>query len=138
LALIVDTGPLFAAFDARDPAHEACRVLLSDATEDLVVPSLVLAEVDYWCRRRLKPQDWLTFLEDVVAGAYRLVHPTPTDLERCLELQQTYADLDLGVVDASVIALAERMGEHKLATLDRRHFGTVRPQHVDALSLLPA
>jgi hypothetical protein len=46
--------------------------------------------------------------------------------------------LDLGVVDASVIALAERFSEPKLATLDHRHFATVRPAHVDALTLLPA
>lgn len=71
-------------------------------------------------------------------GAYRIEHPTTTDLERCIELQQTYADLRVGVVDASVLAAAERLGERKVATLDHRHFGTMRPRHVDALELLPA
>ncbi len=71
-------------------------------------------------------------------GAYRIEHPTTADLERCVELQRTYADLRVGVVDASVLAAVERLGEPKLATLDHRHFGTMRPRHVDALELLPA
>jgi predicted nucleic acid-binding protein len=56
---------------------------------------------------------------------------------RCRELQTHYADLALGIVDASVMALTERLGEDKLATLDRRHFSVVRPAHTKALLLLP-
>jgi hypothetical protein len=59
------------------------------------------------------------------------------DLVRCRELQSTYSDLGLGVTDASVIALVERLREPKVATLDHRHFGTVRPSHVEALTLVP-
>jgi predicted nucleic acid-binding protein len=137
VALILDTAPLLAALDAADPDHEACRLLIEGAGEDLVVPGLVLAELDYWCSERLGGAVWLAFLDDLLDGAYRPEQPTLEDLRRCEELQSRYADLALGVVDASVIALAERLGERKLATLDRRHFGVVRPQHVDALLLLP-
>ncbi len=137
MALILDTGPLLAALDAADPDHQSCAQLIADATEDLVVPGLVLAELDYWCRRRLSVDVWLIFLEDLLLGAYRAEHPTDDDLRRSIELERTYADLGLGVVDASIVALAERTGESKLVTLDRRHFGTVRPKHVDALELLP-
>ena len=49
-----------------------------------------------------------------------------------------YADADIGFVDAAVLAVVERFNEPKLATLDRRHFGMLRPRHVDALILLPA
>jgi predicted nucleic acid-binding protein len=48
-----------------------------------------------------------------------------------------YADADLGFVDAAVLAIVERLNEPKLVTLDRRHFGPLRPRHVDALRLLP-
>lgn len=137
MALIVDTGPLLAALDAADPDHESCERLIANASEDLVVPGLVLAELDYWCRQRLSVDAWLIFLEDLLLGAYRAEHPTDADLRRSIELERTYADLGLGVVDASIIALAERTGERKLATLDRRHLGTVRPKHVDAFELLP-
>ncbi len=137
MALILDTGPLLAAIDAADPDHQACAGLLTEASEDLVVPALVLAELDYWCGRRLGPGAWLTFLDDVIADAFRVESPSRADLARCRELQHEYADLDLGVVDASVIALAERSGEPKVATLDHRHFGVVRPRHVIALELRP-
>jgi predicted nucleic acid-binding protein len=137
LALVLDTGPLLAALDLADPDHEACARLITEADEALVVPVLVLSELDYWCEERLAADVWLSFLEDVIAGAYRLEAPTQADLERCRELQGRYADFPLGVVDASVLAVVERLGETKLATLDRRHFAAVRPAHVAALELLP-
>ena len=137
MALILDTGPLLAALDAADRDHSSCARLLTDSSEDLLVPGLVLAELDYWCHERLGPAAWLAFLEDLLDGAYRHEPPTEGDLGRCAELQREYADLRLGVVDASVVALAERMGEPKVATLDRGHFTVVRPRHVGALALLP-
>jgi uncharacterized protein len=137
VALICDTGPLLAALDAADPDHEQCARLLLESEEDLVVPALVLAELDYWCARRLPGQAWLVFLDDVLKGVYRVEPPTPVDLARCRALQAGYDDLTLGIVDASVIALAERLGESKIATLDQRHFRAVRPAHVEALSLRP-
>jgi len=137
MALILDTGPLLAALDAADPDHARCAALLVDSAEDLIVPALVLAELDYWCARRLSPDAWLIFLDDVLAGAYRIEPPTPADLTRCRDLQARYRDLALGVVDASVVALAERFEESKVASLDHRHFRAVRPTHVAALELLP-
>ena len=137
MALILDTGPLLAALDAADPDHVACAALLAESIEDLVVPTLVLAGLDYWCARRLPPEAWLIFLDDVVAGAYRVEPPTQEDLARCRDLQATYRDLGLGVVDASVIALAERLAEPKIATLDHLHFGVVRPRHVSSLEIRP-
>ncbi len=137
MTLILDTGPLLAALDAADPEHESCSTLVTSSREDLVVPTLVLGELDYWCTRRLTLEAWLVFLGDVVAGAYRVEPPSAADLERCAELQERYRDLNLGVVDASVIALAERLGEPKVATLDDRHFRVVRPRHVTAFELWP-
>lgn len=62
---------------------------------------------------------------------------TAEDYERVHELLTTYADLMVGFVDCAVLAVTERLGEPKLATLDHRHFGVMRPRHVDALELLP-
>jgi uncharacterized protein len=137
MALIIDTGPLLAALDAVDPDHKRCAQLISDTHEELVVPGLVLAELDYWCHQRLGSQAWLTFLEDLLAGAYTLESPTIADLERCQQIQRQYEDQPIGVVDASVLALVERMNEEKLATLDHRHFSVMRPSHRTSLSLLP-
>lgn len=135
--LVLDTSALLAALDAADPDHGPCARLIADSREDLIVPALVLSELDYWCHERLTADVWLAFLEDVLGGAYEVASPAHDDLERCHELQSTYADLEVGVVDASVLALVERLGETKLATLDHRHFATMRPRHVEALRLLP-
>jgi predicted nucleic acid-binding protein len=137
VALICDTGPLLAALDRDDPDHDPCASLLEASEEDLLVPGLVLGELNYWCRKIGLMRAWLTFLEDVEAGAWRLAWPTGAELRRARELEQQYASLDLGVVDASIIALAERLNEPKIVTLDYRHFSVVRPLHVPALRLLP-
>lgn len=68
---------------------------------------------------------------------FELIHPTSADLRRMAELVNTYHDLPLGPVDASVLALAERPGDYDIATLDRRHFTVVRPAGNRVLNLYP-
>lgn len=137
MALVLDTGPLVALLDRDDPAHARSVEMVDDVGEDLVVPAGVLVEVDYWVRKGLGPEGWRIFVEDVAEGGYRLEPLTLPDLMRAAELETEYADLGLGLVDASVMALCERLGETKVATLDRRHFSVVRPRHCDYLRLLP-
>jgi uncharacterized protein len=137
VALVCDTSPLLAAIDRSDPHHQECVRVLAATREEHVVPTLVLSELDYFCRKLGLDDAWLAFLDDIDAGALRVEHPTAADLRRARELQAEYRDLAIGVVDASVIALVERLGEPKVATLDHRHFATVRPRHVPVLQLLP-
>ena len=137
MALLLDTGPLLAAIDRADPDHGRCRELIEAHREPLVVPSPVLVELDYWCRTKLSGAAFLAFLEDVVAGAYRVEDLVLADYRRALQLQAEYADNRIGFVDAAVLAVVERLGETKLATLDHRHFSAMRPAHVAALRLLP-
>jgi len=137
MALILDTGPLYAALDRSDADHAACRHLLEEATEPLLVPAPVLVEVEYWTQRRLGTGAWLALLDDIDAGAIKIEDLTAADYRRVRELCDRYADADVGFVDAAVLAITERLSEPKLATLDRRHFGMLRPRHVDALTLLP-
>lgn len=137
MALVLDTGPLYAALDRRDADHQACRRLIEQAEEVLVVPAPVLVEVDYWVRKWLHAGVLVSFLDDVAAGAYHVEELEPQDYRRIREICDRYADADIGLVDAAVLAIVERLGEPKLATLDQRHFGLLRPRHVDALRLLP-
>jgi predicted nucleic acid-binding protein len=138
VALVIDTGPLFALLDRDDRDHGSCRLLLENAQEALIVPSPVLVEVEYLARRSLGLQAVSSLLADVVAGNLLIEDLEAEDYERVLELTQRYSDSDIGFVDAAVLAVVERLGEPKLATLDRRHFGLLRPRHVEALRLLPA
>jgi predicted nucleic acid-binding protein len=138
LVLVLDTGPVLALLDAGDPAHERCVSMVEQTAEDLVVPVCVLVEVDYWVRKQLGSEAWEVFVEDVTSGAYRVEPLTVDDLARAADLERDYHDLDLGLVDASVIALCERLGEEKVATLDHRDFSVVRPRHCHSLTLLPS
>lgn len=137
MALILDTGPLYASLDRSDQDHPACRELIERADEPLVIPAPVLVEVDYWAHQRLSPGAFVALLVDIEAGAYRVEDLETGDYSRVRELCDRYADSDIGFVDAAVFAIVERLGESKLATLDRRHFGLLRPRHRDSLELLP-
>jgi predicted nucleic acid-binding protein len=137
MALVLDTGPILALLDAADPDHERCVELVEQLAEDLIVPSPVLVEVDYWTIKLLGYEAWEIFVADLAGGAYRLEALELDDLRRAAELERTYANLDLGLVDASVLAICERLDERKVATLDRRDFSVVRPRHCSALELLP-
>lgn len=138
MALILDSGPLYAALDRDDAAHHACRRLIDAAAEPLVVPAPVLVEVDYWIHRRLHPGVLVSLLDDIAEGAYAIEALISVDYRRVREICDRYADADVGFVDAAVLAVVERLNEPKLATLDRRHFSLLRPRHVDALELVPA
>lgn len=138
MALILDTGPLYASLDRSDQDHVACRRLIEETDEPLVIPAPVLVEVDYWIHKRLTPGAFVSLLADVESGAYRVADLGPTDYSRVRELCDRYADADIGFVDAAVLAIVERLAEPKLATLDRRHFSVLRPRHRDSIDLLPA
>lgn len=135
--LVVDAGPLYAVAATEDKWHRQCVELLSTAPRPLLVPVLVLTEVSYLLADRIGPHAELAFAQSVAAGEL-VVDPIPeSDWDRIAELMQRYLDLPLGLVDASVVATAERHGVDTIATLDRRHFGTVRPRHVAGFTLVP-
>jgi predicted nucleic acid-binding protein len=137
LALVLDTGPILAAINERDPDHTRCRLLLRETDEALVIPAPVVFEMDYWIRKRLGTGPLLAFLDDIIDGYLTIENLIKDDYARVRDLCDKYADSDLGFVDAAVMAVVERLNERKLATLDHRHFRMIRPRHVDSLTLLP-
>jgi predicted nucleic acid-binding protein len=112
--------------------------LIEESEETLVIPSPVLPELDYLVSERMGAAPMLALLGDVERGAYVVENLLPDDYVRVRQLMDRHADQDLGFVDSAVLAVVERLGERKLATLDHRHFTVPRPRHVDALDLLPA
>jgi predicted nucleic acid-binding protein len=103
----------------------------------LLLPTLVVTEVAYFIGSRLGAEAETRFVGDIAAGLL-VVHPVAaSDWLRIAELVWTYRQMSLGTVDASTITLAERLRERQIATLDRRHFGVVRPAHVQRFELVP-
>lgn len=135
--LVVDAGPLHAAAARRDKNHERSVALLSESTRPLLVPELVLTEVSYLHADRIGAHAELAFAHAVADGELVVEPVIDSDWPRICELMEQYLDLPLGMVDASVIALAERLDVQTIATLDRQHFSVVRPAHADAFTLLP-
>ena len=101
------------------------------------MPATVVAEVGYMLEQRVGPQVEAAFLQAIADGAFELVPLEPADLARMAQLVARYDDLPLGTTDASIVALAERLGITEVATIDHRHFRVVRAGHVDSLTLLP-
>lgn len=132
--LLVDTGILYAAADADDDWHDRARELLTSTSEPLLVPVTVLPEVCYLLHTRLGPEVELLFVGEL--GEDLLVEPLAEgDVARAAEVLTETPEI--GFVDASVLAMLERLGLERLATTDRRHFAALAPQHVEALELVP-
>jgi predicted nucleic acid-binding protein len=129
---------LLAAIEPTDEDHEACAALLERNRGDRIVPAPVLVELEYLLRRTSQVDTFVSFLADCRSGAFVVEELQPLDYTRVGTVLETYADLRVGFVDAAVLAVAERLREPKLATLDHRHFSVMRPRHVDALELLPS
>ncbi|GAA1940422.1 type II toxin-antitoxin system toxin ribonuclease C26 [Streptomyces durmitorensis] len=135
--ILVDTGVLIAIADRRDAHHAACVTFAEGFQGRLMVLPTVVTETAWMLERYLSPEAEASFLDSVAAGQLELVGLEPRDLARTADLVRKYADFPLGTVDASVVAVAERLRLAEVATLDRRHFSAVRPQHVQGFTILP-
>ncbi len=135
--IVVDTGPLYAAVDTSDANHAACAALFSDPAGPLVLPVTVVVETSFLIERHLGPAAEARFLGSLSPAGVIVEQIGEGDLARMAELVATYADMPLGAVDASVVAIAERLGATTILSLDRRHFTVVRPRHTTAFTLLP-
>jgi predicted nucleic acid-binding protein len=137
VAVVVDTSVLYALVDANDAAHDRSRDALSAELEAVIVPQPTLPEVCYLVSSRLGASREAEFVRLLASSDWRLEALTDADLPRVADLMRMYADARIGFVDASVVAIAERLGVVRIYTLDRRHFGMVRPLHADAFTLMP-
>lgn len=135
--LLVDAGPLYAAAARRDRNHRRSVELLSRAERPLLVPALVVTEVAYLLAERIGAHAELAFTRSIAEGELVVEPVLDPEWQRIAELTEQYLDLPLGIVDASVVALAERHGADTIATFDHRHFSVVRPRHTSTFALVP-
>jgi len=132
---VVDTGILFALADRSDAWHERARAWAESSSETLLAPVTILAEVAYLLRERIGPDAEAAFVESLARGELAVENLSAKDWTRTLDVMRSYTQL--GFVDATVVAIAERLKVRTIATTDRRHFGMVRPAHVDRFTLVP-
>ena len=140
--IIVDTGGLISEVDCGSRLHEATKSLLDGlraSGERLAISPFILAEVDYLVSVRLgRPDRAAEILEDVARGAYTLELFSNADVARAIEVMRRYADLGVGLADASNVVLAERLDTNDILTTDERHFRVLRGSGGRPFRLLPS
>jgi uncharacterized protein len=134
--IVIDTSVVVAAMNRRDDHHRAVVDWLEQAEGALVTSPLALAEMDYLITRHGGLPAAQRLYDDFDAGAYR-IEWWPASIHDCIGVARD--NPGLGLADASLIAIAARLGTADIATLDERHFRTLRPLTGEpAFRLLPA
>jgi hypothetical protein len=123
--IVADTGALIALFDRSDRHHDAVRRLYEDNPDRWVLPWAVLPEVDYLAATHLGPRAQDLWLADLASGSFSVEWGRPEDLSAAERLCRRHKGLRIGLVDAVVIAVAERLRASAIATLDLKHFGAI-------------
>jgi len=135
--IVIDTSVIYALLDRADHLHGKAMTWYGGVDEDVATTPLVLAETDHLAAARAAQAATRAFRRDVAAGAY-LVEWWPSAAGESAAIAERYEDLGLGLTDASLVALASKLGTTRLASFDERHFRTVRPlSGGDAFLLLP-
>lgn len=124
--IVADTGAILALLDSGDRHHAAVRGLYEERPDQWLLPWAILPEVDYLIGSELGARAQEAFLTDVAEGAFAVEYGKHEDIVRAQAIGRKYRSLNLGLVDAVVIATAERVLADAIATLDLRHFGAVK------------
>ena len=122
MAVLLDTGILYAYYDRSDAWHARALDVITRHARALVVPAPVIPEVDHLLGQRIGAKARKIFYKGLVDADYTVADLPHDRYARVAELNQRFADLDLGFVDAAVVAIAEVTGIPRIATADRRHF----------------
>ena len=135
--IVLDTGGLYAALDANEALHGRAVAALAAATPPRVLSPFVLAELDYLIASRVGHQAQMALIDEVARGAYQLELFSSEDVGHAKRIMERYADLRIGLADASVVVLANRHRTLELLCTDERHFRVLRGTGGKPFRLLP-
>ncbi|MGH2836538.1 MAG: type II toxin-antitoxin system VapC family toxin [Solirubrobacteraceae bacterium] len=137
MTLLVDTGVFLAYADTSDQDHERCPRIARWRYRRPAYHGPCRRQTDWLIERQLGARAEADFYRWVVDGDLSVDDLTTRDTGAIIELTEQYADNGLGGVDASLVAVAERLELDTIATLDQRHFRVIRPKHVDTFKIVP-
>ncbi len=137
MAVLLDSGFLFASLNASEAEHDATIRVLETIREPIVLPVPAITEVAYLLARDISSEAAAEFIGSLATTDLTLETPSQQDYSRSAELLKRYADAKLDFVDALIAAMAERLNITRLLTLDRRDFQLIRPKHCLSFELLP-
>lgn len=133
---IYDTGFLFAVLDEDDDFHDDCLVAY-EFEDNALLPVMILPEIAYLIKRELRTEVLIAFLRKIAEGKFNLAQTTEDDFERAAEILEQYDDNNIDLVDAVIVAMAERLKIKRILTVDRRHFSVFKPKHATAFEIIP-
>jgi len=123
--IVADTGAILALVDTSDRHHKTLLGIFEERPTAWILPWAILAEVDYLIGAHLGAKAQEAWLDDLASAAFQIEWGSDADLTRAREIARRHRALRLGLVDAVVMATAERLRAASIATLDLRHFGAV-------------
>lgn len=136
--ILLDTSGLLWALDGSQRHYEECARVLHAASAPFSLSPFVLTELDYLLMRHVGASAQTALLEEVARGVYQLESFGAHDVARAKEVLEKYADLAIGLADASIVVLAERHGAADVLTLDERHFRALRIGTRKRFKVLPS
>ncbi len=136
--ILLDTSGVLAALIPDQRSHQAAADVLIHAEGPFILSPFVLAELDSLLTKIAGTAAALDLLDEVACGAYRLVEFGPGNVAQARKIIEAHAGLDIGLADASIVVLAEKLGTHDVLTLDERHFRTLRGPDNKPFRILPA
>ncbi len=134
--VIADTGFIVAITNISDLQHEAAKSVYIKQ-QKILMPQTVLAEVAYLVGKESGIKTVSKFLKGLSLSKFSLIEIIQEDVLRIAEILEQYADSRIDFVDASVMAMAERLNIRIILTTDRRDFSLFKPKHCDAFILMP-
>jgi hypothetical protein len=135
--IIADTSGLIAFFSESGPQHDAVVAWLDSNDPVMVVSPYVIAEIDYLVATRRGVEAELAVLTELSGGAYELAAMDAGDIADAARVVRRYSDLGIGLADASLAVLAQRYRTRTVLTLDRKHFGVMRPLDGGLFTIVP-
>lgn len=135
--ILVDTSAALQLASSSGKRHDDVVRVVDELAGPFVLSPFVLAELDYMLGTRHGQKAQLALLEEVAEGAYELAEFSRSDVEAAAAVMRRYADLSVGLADASIVVLAERHRTVDVLSFDARHFRAMRGPAGRPFRLLP-
>ena len=136
MQVILDTSAVIGLMDKNYKKHAILKKIFIEKEDLFILPSTAIGEICYMLNSRFGSKIELAFLYEIIKASFQLELLKDMDIIRIIEILKKYDTLNIGYVDASIIAIAERLKVNKILTLDRKHFEIVAPRGFDCFDIL--
>jgi predicted nucleic acid-binding protein len=136
LQVLLDTSAIISLSDRSHHLHREIERIVTDKKNLCIIPSTVAVEVCQLLKYRFGAEYEIKFLKEIHKSSFIMETVGFGDFKRIIEILEKYRDINAGFIDASIVAIAERLGTNKLLTLDKKHFSVLIPSGFQFFDLL--